>query len=76
MACESMRRFRNDLALSMMLHYKDDAEKIKTILSLLLNIEKYESCKDVDEHYLCSADQKNNKFHGKFHHCFTDFNSN
>eukprot|EP00794_Sanderia_malayensis_P016687 gene16687-18381_t len=49
MACESLRRLHADLALSMICHYKDDRDKITAILSLILDINKYESSMDKSE---------------------------
>jgi len=43
--CEGTRRQRGDLALSMLLHYKDDPEKLSKIMDKLLDREIHQLCK-------------------------------
>jgi len=41
MLCESIRQFRRDLALVLLLHYRTNNEKIEDVLSVLLEKERY-----------------------------------
>ena len=41
MLCESIRQFRKDLALFLLLHYRTNNEKIEDVLSVLLEKERY-----------------------------------
>lgn len=43
--CEGTRRQRGDLALGMLLHYKDDPEKLSKIMDKLLDREVHQLCK-------------------------------
>ena len=63
MLCESMRRQRNDLALSMLWYYKDAAARIEEIRAVILDVTKYECVDQFYEHASSIAKPKGKTEH-------------